>query len=204
MIVIDGPQGTPEWFEAKRARPSASNFNKICTTTGAPSKQRQSYLYELAGQAVSGQVAESYTTTAMLEGTRREAESRALFELLHDVEVRQVAVVYPDEEKKYVCSPDGLFNNDTCGLELKNPLAKTMVGYLLDGKLPTEYILQVQGSLLVTGLDVWQFMAYCPNMPVLDIEVHRDEKLISRLKEELEKFVFDLASTIRKLKKMGD
>ena len=31
MIVKHMPQGWPEWFEARRGRPTASNFNRIIT-----------------------------------------------------------------------------------------------------------------------------------------------------------------------------
>lgn len=202
VIVDDFYQRSPEWFEAKRGIPSASNFDKIITTKGAPSKQVQGYMYELAAQVASGQYVESYINSAMAEGIRREEESRELFSMLHDVEVREVALIYPDEQKQYVCSPDGLFNNNTKGLELKNPLPKTQVKYLMDGEVPNEYILQIQGSMFVTGFDSWWFQSYAPGLPVLSIEVYRNEKLISRLKEELERFVYKLAAIVKRLKEM--
>jgi len=202
MIIIDDiEQGSPEWRALKAGIPSASNFDKICTTKGEPSKQSKGYMYELAAQVISDQIIESYTNQNMEEGKLREAESRKLYEMAHDVDVAKVAVVYQDEQKKYLCSPDGIVNGKY-GLELKNPLPKTQVKYLLGGKLPTEYILQVQGSLFITGFYRWDFQSYVPGMPLLAISVSRDETLITKLESELHTFVFELDGVIRKLREM--
>jgi len=190
MIIIDDiEQGSPEWRALKAGIPSASNFDKICTTKGEPSKQSKGYMYELAAQVISDQIIESYTNQNMEEGKLREAESRKLYEMAHDVDVAKVAVVYQDEQKKYLCSPDGIVNGKY-GLELKNPLPKTQVKYLL------------QGSLFITGFYRWDFQSYVPGMPLLAISVSRDETLITKLESELHTFVFELDGVIRKLREM--
>ena len=199
MIVVDIPQMSEEWFSEKAGRPGSSSFSKIITTKGEPSKQAQDYIYQLAGEAIVGRCEEGYTNWAMQEGVIREAESRELFEIIHGP-VRQVGVVYKDENKAFLCSPDGL--KEDSGLELKNPLLKTHVKYLLSGKLPIEYFQQVQGSMYVTDFTHWYFMSYYPGMLPFILKVERDEKFISKLAEELERFCYDLAVTIRKLKEM--
>ena len=199
MIIIDIPQMSEEWFQEKAGRPGASSFSKIVTTKGEPSKSAQDYLYQLAGEAIVGRCEEGYTNWAMEKGIEREAESRELFELIYGP-VRQVGFVYKDERKLFGCSPDGLIGN--AGLELKNPLLKTHVKYLLDGKLPIEYFQQVQGSMYVTDFTHWYFMSYYPGIPPFILKVERDEKFIAKLAEELEKFIHELAVVIRKLKEM--
>ena len=47
MIIVDCEQGTEEWFQARMGVPSASNFSRICTTTGKWSAQAESYINEL-------------------------------------------------------------------------------------------------------------------------------------------------------------
>lgn len=48
------------------------------------------------------------------------------------------------------------------GLEIKCPKMKTHIKYLLEGGVPTEYIIQVQSALWVTGYETWDFVSYCP------------------------------------------
>lgn len=202
MIIIDCEQLSDKWFAEKAGVPGASNFNKIVTGKGDPSKQRQGYMYQLAAEAITGQVEQGYTNLNMEEGTVREDESRGLYELIEGVTVEQVGFVYPDEQKKYGCSPDGIINREH-GLEMKNVIPKTQVLYLLENRLPPDYYQQVQGSLLVTGFDRWDFMSYSPGLPPLIVPVKRDEGFIEKLRKELDAFCLELATIIGKLKGMA-
>lgn len=200
MITVDVEQGTPEWFTARCGIPTASNFDKIVTSTGAPSKQAQKYMYQLAVERLTGKTEETYSNLQMERGKEMESEARALYELFHGVTVQQVGVCYPSG-KVYICgaSPDGLVGEDGL-LEIKCPSATTVVSYLLDGKLPTEYVQQVQGQLFVTGRQWVDFMAYYPGIKPMIVRVHRDENFISCLKNELEKFSLELEKVIERIK----
>jgi hypothetical protein len=201
MIIIDDiEQGSDAWFREKAGKPGASSFDRIVTTKGEPSKSRTDYLYQLAGEAMIGRQEEGYTNFAMQQGVERESESRALFEMLQGVTIRKVGLVYRDEGRAVLCSPDGLL--DGCGLEMKNPLLKTHVKYLLNGTLPTDYFQQVHGSMYVTGFDRWFFMSNYPGLPPFIIEVKRDKRFIEKLSVEMDKFVYDLAALVAKLRGM--
>lgn len=201
MIIVDYEQLSEQWFKEKAGKPSASGFDKIVTTKGEPSKQAGKYLYQLAGENIVGVKTETYSNAAMERGIILEAEARSLFSVITDLEVTQVGLIYPDARKAYLCSPDGIINGEA-GLEIKCPLIHTHVGYLLDNKLPTDYIQQVQGSMLVAGFSTWFFMSYFPGLPPLILEVERNEEFISKLEAELERFVVELAVVTRKLKEM--
>lgn len=201
MITMDVPQYSDEWWSARTGIPSASCFDKIVTSRGAPSKQRTNYLYQLAGERIAGAKVETYQSAAMERGVALEEEARKLFELTHDVEVRQVGLCYFDERKRFSCSPDGLMAY--AGLEIKCPLIHTHVGYILDGKLPTDYVQQVQGSMLVTGLPLWWFLSYYPGLPPLVVEVEMDFKFTSALKVELDEFCDELDDLEAKLRKLA-
>jgi len=188
--LYDIEQGTDAWFAAKAGRPGASSFDKILTTKGEPSKQRQDYLYELAGERIIGRQEPGYSNYAMERGITLESEGRALFELLHDVELKQVGVVYRDESRRVLCSPDGLLED--AGFEQKNPMLKTHVKYLLAGTLPTDYYQQVHGSMWVCGFDSWYFMSNYPGMPPLILKVHCDEKWLVKLDSVMKEFLDEL------------
>ena len=81
MIALELQQQTPEWFAARCGVPSASNFDKIVTTKGEPSKQAQKYLWQLAGERVTGKQEESFTSGHMQRGIELEAEARQFYEL---------------------------------------------------------------------------------------------------------------------------
>ena len=201
MIVVDNiEQGTPEWFAEKLGKPSASNMNKIISGKGAVSKQREAYLYELAAERITGKAEEGYKSKAMEVGNEREQQSRSYYEFIHGVEVEQVGLVYKDENRKYLCSPDGLITRQR-GLELKNPLPKTHVAYLLAGKLPTTYFVQVQASLFICEMDRWDFMSFCPGLKPLIIKVGRDSVFMSKLKVALDDFVEELEEVTERIRK---
>ena len=54
MIVHAAEQGSVGWLEARLGIPTASQFSRIVTATGRLSKQRDSYLAELASRMVLG------------------------------------------------------------------------------------------------------------------------------------------------------
>lgn len=197
MIILDVPQLSEEWFAARVGNPGASSFDKIVTSRGEPSKQYKTYLYGLAAEILSGQKIETYQSAAMQRGIELEAKARQFYEFANDAEVEQVGLCYRDEDKKYHCSPDGLV--DGGGLEIKCPTAPVHIKYLVNGKLPTEYVQQVQGSLFITGKDYWDFLSYYPGVKSLLVRVEPDLKFHAKLHEALEKFCDELAATVRKL-----
>ena len=191
MIPLwDIEQGSDTWFAEKAGKPGASSFDKIITTKGEPSKTRQDYIFQLAAERIVGREVDGYTNSAMQRGTAMEPEGRALFEFITGKTLRQVGLVYRDESRRVLCSPDGLLEN--AGFEQKAPLAKTHAKYLLAGTLPYDYFQQVQGSMWVCSFEKWFFQSHYPGMPPLIIECHRDEKFISRLAVIMDEFLNEL------------
>ena len=204
MIISDCIQLSDEWFTEHAGIPGASSMDKIITSTGKRSTQRKDYMYKLAAESLLGVREAGYTNAAMEEGTAREEESRDCFAFLMDMDVHQVGMCYKDEQKKYLCSPDGLIVDPvmgvTSGLEMKNPLAKTHVEYLDNLGLPTKYFVQVQASLFITGLQKWYFMSYYPDLDPFILSVLPDLEFHKKLENELNTFCAELAQLIGRLK----
>jgi len=74
------------------------------------------------------------------------------------------------------------------------------VGYVLDNVLPTDYIQQVQGNLLVTGRKWWDFLSYYPGIKPLLIRVKPDKKFQAILKAELERFCVELKQITERIR----
>lgn len=200
MIVVDTvKQGTPEWLALKAGTPSTSNFDKIIKNDGKPSKQNKKYMYQLIGEKLLGHIPETYKNKAMERGNELEAEAREFYQFTNDVEVSQVAVAYKDENKDFLCSPDGLIGEDGL-IEIKCPLLPTHIEYLINNELPSKYFTQVQGQLFVTGRKWVDFMSYYPSIKPLIVRVERDEKFIKLLEVELSSFCTELVKLEKKLK----
>ncbi len=186
LIIDDIKQGSPEWALIRAGVFTASNFDRILTPkTRKPSAQQDAYLCQLAAESVLGSTIETQPNAHMARGIELEPEARRYFEFEKDCKVREVAFIYLDDRKSIGCSPDGLVGEDS-GIEIKSPSAAVHTRYLLDGVVPSEYILQVQGCMMVTGFDTWHFLSYHPGLPPLLILSKRDEELISMLRTELE------------------
>lgn len=203
MIIVDCEQNTPEWDNAKIGVPSASVFEKIYTSTGKISGQREKLLQQLAMEKILGKKENGYSSASMQRGHQFEGEARMLFAMLNDVDVEQIGLCYFDERKDRSCSPDGIFEKEEKeGLEIKCPELAAHYEYVKGNKLPTKYFVQVQGSLYVTGFERWHFFSYYPGMRPLHVIVERDEMWIAKLSKALDDFAVDLDETFNEMHKL--
>lgn len=181
MRVTEHEQRSAGWFAARLGVPTASSFSKLVTPTGKKAASFDTYVNQLIAEKLTGEPTYIPATEAMQRGTDLEPFARAFYELVYDVEVFEIGLCLHDTVNAGA-SPDGLVGDDGL-LEIKCPMASTMVGYLRDDKLPTQYIPQVQGQLWITDRDWCDFLAWHPNTRPLLIRVERDNEYISTLSE---------------------
>lgn len=193
-------QNTSEWEKARLGIPTSSNFDKLITTDGKPSKQRTKYMYQLAAERITSVKEDTYNNKHMLRGIETEKEARAFYELITSQEVKTVGICYPDKKKLCACSPDGLVGEDGL-VEIKCPTSPVHIGYLLGGEVPKDYWQQVQGQLLVTGREWVDFFSFYPGIKPLRLRVVPDKKFIKALKIELEVFVKELEELTEKIRR---
>lgn len=200
MKTIFCEQGSVEWFRLRGKMPTASCFKNIVTSTGAPSKSANSYIYKLlAAQMGHTEDIDSYWID---RGNELESAARAAYEFLTDNEVEEIGFCMFDSENAG-CSPDGLIDSRRSGIELKCPAPHTHVEWLIKEKLPAAHVQQVQGSMWITGTNKWDFMSYCPGLPHILLTIERDEDFLSKLAEQVEKFNEKLATERAKLVERG-
>lgn len=189
MKVFTFQQYSPEWWEFRRGRITASAMDRIITPkTGKLAASSREYLCELIGElATLGPIIPTgFVSPAMLHGSLTESEARAFYEMDRGVDVTEVGCCLSDCER-WSCSPDGLVGEDG-GLELKCVQPKTQVKYLLGGgqSLLDDYRIQVAGCLIVTGRKWWDLMSYCPGLDPVVLRIEPDEfsvKLLAVLSE---------------------
>ena len=199
MKIINCEQNSPEWFKAKAGIPSASNFDKLITIEEKPSKQRTRYLYQLAGERITGVSEQNgYTNEDIERGKQLEEEARNLYTFTTGRKGELVGFCLTDDSK-FGASPDGLVGKEGL-LEIKCPKLSTHVGYLANGIMPLDYVQQVQGQLLVTDRKWVDFVSYFPGVKPFIVRCPRNEKFLEVLKNELDKFCEELDALVEDIK----
>src|SRR6056297_1519769 len=199
MRIIDCEQGTEEWLKCRLGVPTSSNFKKILTPTGLESKQAEGYMNLLLAEIITGEVDGMEPNGWMQRGTEIEPVARSWYEMAHNVDVKQVGFVMADG---YGASPDGLEWDDGL-VEIQVPAPQNQVANLLSVKMPSEYIAQIQGQMLVCEREWCDFLSYNPGMPPLLLRIERDEKYIAALSARLEWFTEQLELKRQRLIELG-
>lgn len=196
--IITCEQGTPEWFAARLGIPTASCFDDVMANGkgGAPSKTRTTYMYKLAGERITGDPMDNYTSAHMERGKVMEDEARALYAFMTGNDPARVGFI---RNGAVGCSPDSLVGDDGL-LEIKTKLAHLQIDALLSGSLPAEHVKQVQGQLWVSGRKWCDFFSYWPKMPALLVRVQRDEEMIQSIATAVWKFNVELDALTDRLK----
>lgn len=196
-VIIKCVQGTPDWFQARIGRCTASKF-KTAVSSGAG---RQTYLYDLAAELLTNEKTESYVNDNMQWGIEQEANARNEYRIITDNDVEEVGFFTLGEH--IGASPDGLVNCNGL-IEIKCPKTSTHIQTVLSNKLPSQYKEQVQGQLWICEKDWCDFVSYDSRIPsekrIHIIRVERDDKFINELEKGINQFVDELNEIVNKLK----
>jgi putative phage-type endonuclease len=192
--VLDIQQRSPEWYEARRGIPTASEFGSILAK--GQGKTRRLYLTRLAAERLTGELQERYDNHHMARGREQEEDALAYYAWVNEVELQRVGFVRMLIAGGWVgCSPDALVGGDGM-VEVKCRLASGMVDAMLTDGLPGEYRAQVQGGLWITGRQWCDVVLYNPDLRLLTIRVERDEDYIDTLAYEVAKFATELDAAV--------
>jgi hypothetical protein len=205
----DVEQGSPEWFELRRGIPTASNFAAVMANgrDGGESITRGKLLDRLAGEILSGELAETFSNAAMERGKAMEAEARAWYERTRLANLKPVGFVRRKlPSGRYIgCSPDSEVEGGR-GLEIKTKTPELIVGMLKAGgaTAPKEFRAQLQGTLLITGWQSIDLVIFYRGMPVNPtFTIIRDQAYITELSSALEVFDFDLRQLVKNIQRMA-
>lgn len=201
MRIIDCEQGSPEWFAARLGIPTASEFKTLLSgrKEAKDKKTRATYMMKLAGEIITGEPMESYSNVHMERGKVQEDEARDLYAFMMDVDPIRVGFIRTDSAG---ASPDSLIGEKR-GLEIKTALPHIQIERLKAGVMPPEHKAQVQGNLWISGREVWDFVSYCPKLPMLCVPVERDEKYIAEIATAVDEFNAELAQTVEFIRQYG-
>ena len=166
-------QLSPEWFEIRKGKMTASHAQAI----GNGKTGLDSYVLQVMSDYFEITPEEKYTNAQMERGIELECQARGIYEMTNKVKVEEVGFIERDEYSG--CSPDGLIGEDG-GLEIKCHNNLKHFKLLLNKKIETGYIWQIQMNLFITGREWWDYMAYNPNF--------KESVFIERITPDLKMF----------------
>lgn len=197
--ISNAVQGTDEWHQARLGKATASRFGDIIATTRSGySTSRRNYAAELAIEILTGSRQDFFKSAAMEWGTDTEPVARLHYSLETGNDVEETGFWLHDI-LPCGASPDGLVGEDGL-IEIKCPNTATHIETLASGKVPRQYIAQVQGQLWITDRKWCDFVSFDPRLPenaqMIIIRVERDEQLIRDLEFELENFLKEVQEQV--------
>lgn len=147
-------QQSPEWFEVKKCKMSASH----ATAIGNCGKGLETYIRSLVKELIVER--QSYTNKDMERGNELEPIARLTYEFETGCTVKQLGFITYSEHVG--CSPDGLIDEDG-GLELKARNDDIHFGLLLGDPVDSSTVWQMNMCMMITGRKWWDFGSYNPN-----------------------------------------
>lgn len=196
-------QGTEAWHISRLGKCTASRVaDVIAKTKSGYSTSRKNYAVELALERITKRRQEGFSSAAMAWGTEQEPNARAAYEMHCGMLVEEVGLIDHPTIPMAAASPDGLVG--TRGLiEIKAPNSSTHLENLLSGKPDPRYLPQMHFQMACTGRDWVDFVSYDPRFPeakqLFVCRVERDQNLIAELEAEVQAFLGEVETIVRKL-----
>lgn len=195
--IFDMDQGGNEWLQARLGIPTASKFATVMAK--GEGKTRSEYMRKLAGEILTGEVSDGFSSAHMERGKEMEDEARLKYALSEGVEPYQVGFIRNGNKGG---SPDSLIGENG-GLEIKTALPHIQIDRLERDRLPPEHKAQVQGNLWISEREWWDFVSYWPRLPMLCVRVYRDEEYIKNMSDEIDRFNDELAALVERIRAYG-
>lgn len=167
--LVEVEQGSDEWHELRAGKITASRLGDVIADPAT--KRYKGYMAELLKEMEGADpITVSDSPRWAEHGKQNEPMGIKAYEWKHEVDVVHDVFCISEEFDWLACSPDGLVLEDgeiVRGMELKcrsrlDTYIKS-VTYVRDkGQAEPTYKPQLQGSMLVTGLDRWDYSNYLP------------------------------------------
>lgn len=200
---MDIIQGSPEWFQARLGKVTASRVaDVIAKTKTGYGASRMNYMADIIAERLTGVKQDSYTNGAMAWGTECEPMARTAYMAEKMCDVTEVGFVIHPTILDFGASPDGEVDIDGM-VEIKCPNTATHIDTLLSGKIPGKYITQMQSQMACTGRQWCDFVSYDSRLPerlqLFVQRVQRDDKMIDELETEIIMFLKEVDEKVVKL-----
>ena len=193
-------QRSKEWFTARLGKVTASRVADLQKSRKAG---RSNYMAEKVCEILTGEHAETFTSSAMDWGTEQEPFARDAYQAKTGAWVEEVGFLVHPQVDRLGASPDGLVDDDG-SIEIKCPNTATHINTILTGKIKIDYIYQMQTVMAVKGLKWCDFVSFDPRLPspqnLYIKRIPRDEIMIADIMLLVNDFLADLDQMVEALK----
>lgn len=196
MKIYNFPQNTPEWYEVRLGKLTASRAQAI----GNCGKGLETLCWEKAAEIITGKLPEQIESEDIRRGHELENEARGTYSIETGRTVEQVGFV---EYSRYVgCSPDGLVKDGLIEIKCKNDVNHLKL--LTRQKPESEYMWQMQMQMLITKRRWCDFVSYNPHFvdkPLIIIRIDQDLTMQRDLMEGIKKGTKRIQEILREIEK---
>jgi len=196
-------QRTEEWFSARLGKVTASRVaDVLAKIKSGESASRKNYKMELVVQRLTNKQGESFTNAAMEWGTEQEPFARMAYEAHTGTFVKEEGFVDHPTIEGFGCSPDGIVGEGL--IEIKCPNTANHIETVLENKVPSKYIPQMQCQMACTGAKWCDFVSFDPRVPedlqLFVVRVERDQEYIDSMEVEVKQFLSEVLDLFNQLK----
>lgn len=197
-------QRTEEWFSARLGKVTASRVaDVLAKIKSGESASRKNYKMELVVQRLTGKQGESFTNAAMEWGTEQEPFARMAYEAHTGTFVKEIGFIDHPTIEGFGCSPDGIVGDNNL-IEIKAPNTANHIETVLENKVPSKYIPQMQCQMACTGAKWCDFVSFDPRVPedlqLFVVRVDRDQEYIDSMEVEVKQFLSEVLDLFNQLK----
>ena len=196
-------QGTEAWHQLRLGKITASRIaDVIAQIKSGEAASRADYRIELVCERLTGKPTEGFTNAHMERGIELEPYARAWYEVERGEFVKQVPFIDHPTIKNAGASPDGIVGEGL--IEIKCPMTKTHIKYLLEDRVPAKYMPQMAWQMACTESKWVDFVSYCPELPA-DMQMfikryERDDAYIAELEAKVIEFDQEVEQVIARLR----
>ena len=181
MQIIKVDQRSEEWFDLRAKKMTASHAQAI----SANGKGLQTYIREMMAEFYSSEEPKRFSNSYTDWGTEQEPIARMIYEFETGRKVEEIGFVIHND---YVgCSPDGFVDEDGM-IEIKCLSDKVYLNLLLDEKIESKYLWQMQMQMLVSERNWNDFFVYNPHFKQSYFlrRVEKDQAMFDKLNKGFE------------------
>ena len=208
-IYRDFAQNSRLWDLVRMGMPTTSCFGIVMRTKGRGANNvsltRDRYMRCLIAELMNGQPTVNYKSRQMERGHEQQDEAinayLATYPASDEVVIESPAFITAQDGILLMgCSPDRYIKTtQQGGAEIKTLEGHMMVEILENPDVPAEHLPQLYGSMLVTGAEWWDFVAYSPGFRLFKKRLFRDHAYINDLEAGVRLFTRELEQRLLKI-----
>jgi len=193
MRKINVEQGSYDWHCHRQGKVTGTTLK---SALGSP-KVQDTLMYKLIAERMTEPQIGDINSDAVTRGREFEPIARKAVIKKTGIEFTETGMLVSDDTEWFGISPDAIYEEGgkvVGGLEIKCPDSKKHIEYLINNKLPKEYVEQVKAAFIMSDdIQWWYFASFDDRnyeLPLFLLKVTREDfKEIHGDRKELKVFI---------------